>query len=200
MDLISHYDTPLFTWVIIPLLIFSARVIDVTLGTFRIIFVARGMKYLAAGVGFFEIIIWLLAIGQILQNLTNVMCYIAYGGGFACGNFLGIYIADKISLGKVIIRIITPQDTSKLMGFFRKQNYGVTVLDAMGGEGPVKIIFSVLKKNDLPFVIDNIKTLNPKAFYSVEDITYVSQGIFPNKAQLFKPLFPELFRTLRKGK
>lgn len=74
-----------YTWIAIPSLIFVARVIDVSLGTVRVIFVSRGLKYLAPVVGFFEILIWLLAIGQIMRNLSNPACYIAYAGGFALG-------------------------------------------------------------------------------------------------------------------
>ena len=60
-----------YTWLILPLLIFLARVLDVSIGTVRVIFISRGLKYLAPIVGFFEILIWLLAIGQIMKNLSN---------------------------------------------------------------------------------------------------------------------------------
>ena len=79
-----------YAWLILPLLIFLARVADVSIGTIRLIFISRGLKYLAPVVGFFEILIWLLAIGQIMKNLSNPACYIAYAGGFAMGNFVGM--------------------------------------------------------------------------------------------------------------
>ena len=88
-------------------MIFIARVADVTLGTVRVIFVSRGMKYLAPLIGFVEILIWLMAIGHTMQNLTNPACYVAYAGGFAMGNFVGITIAERLSLGVVMIRVIT---------------------------------------------------------------------------------------------
>ena len=80
----------LFTFVIVPLLIFSARVCDMTLDTIRVIFLSKGVKYLPPLIGFFEVIIWLVAIGQVMNNLTNAVCYIAYGAGFATGTFIGI--------------------------------------------------------------------------------------------------------------
>ena len=106
-----------YTWFVIPALIFCARIIDVSMGTVRVIFVSRGFKYLAPVVGFFEILIWLLAIGQIMQNLSNPVCYIAYAGGFAMGNFVGIHIAEKLSLGLVMIRVITEKDAAPLVDF-----------------------------------------------------------------------------------
>ena len=89
MNVDSIIGTHLFAWVILPLLIFLARVADVSMGTLRIIFVSKGLKYLAPIIGFFEVIIWLLAIRIIMQNLSNFMCYIAYGAGFAMGNYAG---------------------------------------------------------------------------------------------------------------
>ena len=58
--------------IVIPILIFIARVVDVSMGTIRIIFVSRGIRFLAALLGFFEILIWLVAITQIMKNLTRM--------------------------------------------------------------------------------------------------------------------------------
>src|SRR5712692_12038219 len=74
----------------LPLLVFLAELCVVTIGTVRIIFVARGMKILAPILGFFEVSIWLFAIGQIMQNLTDLSCYLAFAGGFTAGNYLEI--------------------------------------------------------------------------------------------------------------
>ena len=104
-----------YTWMLLPFLIFAARVLDVSLGTVRVIFVSRGLKYLAPLVGFFEILIWLLAIGQIMKNLSNPACYIAYAAGFAMGNFVGICVAERLSLGVVLIRVVTKKDALPLV-------------------------------------------------------------------------------------
>jgi uncharacterized protein YebE (UPF0316 family) len=74
------------TYVFIPLLILIARIIDVSLGTIRMIFITKGEKLLASGLGFFEVLIWLVAITRIMNNLTNVYAYIAYATGFASRN------------------------------------------------------------------------------------------------------------------
>jgi uncharacterized protein YebE (UPF0316 family) len=190
----------LFSYVLLPLFIFFARIADVTLGTFRIIFVSRGLKYLSALVGFFEVFIWLLAIGQIFNNLTNIGCYLAYSGGFAGGSFLGVYIAEKIAIGKVVLRIITARDATALVQELKERNYGVTSIDAQGAKGTVKVIFSVIPRQSLRDVLGLVQRCNPKAFYSIEDLRTVSAGIFPQDAGVFGGSFFELFRLQRKSK
>ena len=191
----SFIDSTTFTWVIIPLLIFCARIVDVSLGTIRIIYVSRGMKYLAPLFGFFEILIWLLAIGQIMQNLTNIVYYIAYASGFTMGSFVGIIIENRLAIGKVVLRIITQRDATKLIAFLRDEGYGVTVVDAEGATGTVKIIFTVINRKNLEAVVGAVKEFNPRAFFSVEDVRLAREGIFlPQKDYL------SFLRTKRKGK
>jgi uncharacterized protein YebE (UPF0316 family) len=184
----------------IPLFIFLARVADVSMGTVRVIFIARGMRLLAPLLGFFEVLIWLLAIGQIMQNLTNFVSYLAYAGGFAAGTFIGIYIENRLSLGVVIIRIITQQDASALVDWLRAAHYGVTTIDAQGTKGPVKIIFTVIKRRDISSVAAKIQEFNPHAFYSVEDVRFVSEGIFPLPRSRGEQRRLRFLKLYRKGK
>lgn len=179
------WDTTLFSWVILPLLIFMARVTDVSLGTMRIIFLARGGRKLTTVLSFLEILIWLMAIRQIFSHLNNPMCYLAYACGFATGSYVGILIEHKLALGLRVIRIITPFDATNLIQSLREKDYGVTVIDGMGNMGPVKIIFTVIKRGDLPKVTEMIERFNPKAFYSVEDVRTASEGVFPNHSTTF---------------
>jgi uncharacterized protein YebE (UPF0316 family) len=168
-------------YVIIPILIFLARICDQSIGTLRLIFVSKGYKYIAPFLGFFEVIIWVMAISQIMQHLDNVYCYIAYGAGFATGNYVGMYLEEKISLGTVIIRIIPKKDTSDLVTYLRSNNYGLTMVDAEGSIGPVKIIFSIIKRKDVPHVVGIINQFNPNAFYTIEEVKSVNKGIFNDK-------------------
>ncbi|MFC2170142.1 DUF2179 domain-containing protein [Acidobacteriota bacterium] len=200
MSIDSIVGTALFKWLILPLLIFLARVLDVSLGTLRIVFVSRGMKYLAPIIGFFEVIIWLLAIRVIMQNLSNYMCYIAYGAGFAMGTYLGIYLERRLAVGRAILRIITIADASDLIKTLRAKKYGVTQIDANGSEGKVNVIFMIIRRCDYNGVIQIIKKFNPKAFYSLEDVRFVSEGIFLEKLSPFYKGHMGLFKYFRKGK
>jgi uncharacterized protein YebE (UPF0316 family) len=190
----------LYGWLLLPLMIFTARVADVTMGTVRVIFVSRGMKYIAPLLGFVEVLIWLLAIGQIMQNLSNPICYIAYGAGFAMGNFVGITIAERLSLGVVMIRVITAQDAVPLIEQLKTKNYGLTSLDAHGTSGQVKVVFTLVPRREVPSVVGLIKTFNPQAFYSIEEVGYVEKGVFPLRKSWRDVLLLKLFRPFRKGK
>ena len=193
MDAVSLFDSPLFTWVIIPLLIALARVVDVTLGTIRIIYISRGMKYLAPIFGFFEILIWLIAIGQIMKNLSNPVYYLAYALGFAGGNLVGIFVEERLAVGRVILRIITQRDATQLVDYLRSSGYGVTTVEAEGATGPVELIFTVIDRKKVESVVRSVQTYNPKAFYSIEDVRFVKEGIFPPSRR-----FSDLLRLRRK--
>lgn len=189
-----------YAWLILPLLIFLARVADVSIGTIRLIFISRGLKYLAPVVGFFEILIWLLAIGQIMKNLSNPVCYVAYAGGFAMGNFVGMWIAEKLSLGVVLIRVVTKKDAAELVGYLKSVDYGVTSVDGHGTTGKVKVVFTIVPRREAKRVVDLIKKFNPKAFYTIEEVGFVEKGILPLRQIGGFANFVRLFRPFRKGK
>jgi uncharacterized protein YebE (UPF0316 family) len=191
-------NSDLFAWVILPLLIFIARILDVSIGTMRLIFVSKGLKYLAPVLGFFEVTIWLLAIGQIMQHLDNVMCYIAYGCGFAMGNFLGIVLEEKMSIGTVLIRVIPQKETSQLSANLRENGFGVTEVDVEGMKGKVKMILSIINRKDIKDYIDKVHTFNPKAFYTIEDVNAVKDG-YMKIHHSFTP-FDRMRFLRRKGK
>ena len=192
MDLAAFYNSGLFTLVIIPLLIFLARICDVTLDTARIIYVSRGMKLLAAFIGFFEVLIWLVSITQIIQNLTNIIYYIAYAGGFAMGNYIGIYIEERMAIGTVVIRIITQKDAADLVSCLKNEGYGVTYIDAKGSMGAVKVVFSIIKRKDIKHVLKIVRKFNPLSFYTIEDIRSFREGVFRKKPR--KSFIPKIKR------
>ncbi len=174
----DFFHSELYNWVVLPLLIAMARIVDVTVGTIRVIMVSRGYKNIAPILGFGEVIIWLLAIGQIMQQLDNVMSYIGYGAGFAAGNYIGIHLVEKMSLGTVVIRLIPRMDTIRLIAALREAGYGVTTVNAEGRDGPVQIIFSIVKKKNLEGALGIINEHNPNAFYTIEEVQRVNEGFF----------------------
>jgi uncharacterized protein YebE (UPF0316 family) len=200
MDNVLLLSLTFYTWFVIPLLIFIARIVDVSMGTVRVIFVSRGLKYLAPIIGFFEILIWLLAIGQIMKNLSNPLCYIAYAGGFAMGNYVGICIAEKLSLGVVLIRVVTKIDALPLVEHLKSKNYGVTSIDGHGTSGEVKVVFTIVHRREVPSVVDSIKKFNPNAFYAVEEVGFVEKGTFPIRQSWRDFGLLRVLRPFRKGK
>lgn len=201
MDFSLILHSRLFAIVGIPLLIFLARIADVSIGTMRVIFVSRGYKLFAAVCGFFEVLIWIIAITQIMKNLTNWTYYVAYAGGFATGNYIGIAIEEKIAIGHVLIRVVTKNPLSSLMKYLKREGYGVTVHDAEGLYGTVKILFTVVPRQQIEPVVDHIKELNPQAFYTIEDVRFVNDSHpFHGGFTIPRPRFPLRWRPFRKGK
>ena len=173
---------------IVTVLIFVARVCDVTLGTLRIVFISRGQKYVAPAFAFFEMLIWLFAVRQIMQNLDNVFYYFAYAFGFSTGVFVGLNVEEKLAMGLRLVRTITRKDAHALVTALRKNSFGVTSIAAEGNSGPVNILYSVIKRSDANAYVALVKEFNPNAFFSVEDVRFVSDSAFPRATSYFSRL------------
>ena len=154
-----------------------ARIIDVSIGTMRIILISKGMRVLAGFLGFAESLVWLSATVQIMQNLDSIYNYLAYAGGFGFGTYVGVLLEGKISLGKVIVRIITRRDNTELVSVLNGRDYSMTQVDAQGRYGKVSILFLVLDRKQIPTLIKLINQYNPRAFYTIEDIRHVNTAI-----------------------
>ncbi len=198
MESIFLSDSWAFTWIVLPFLIFLARILDVSVGTLRLIFISRGFKYYAPLLGFFEVIIWLLAIGQIMQHLDNFMCYIAYGLGFATGNFIGIILDEKLSLGTLLVRIVPKKDPADLISRLRAGEFGASLVDIEGMTGKMKMIFAIIKRKDLKEVMSIIHTHNPSAFVTIEDVKTAQEGYFRITRRRLNPI--SILQDFRKGK
>lgn len=160
-----------YNWVVFPLLIFFARVCDVSLGTLRGVFASKGFKNIVPFIGFFEVLIWLSAIGQIFQNLDgNFIFYLAWAAGYATGSYLGLTIEEKLAIGIQVVRIITNQECDSLIQALKNENYGITVIDGNGARGPVKLIFTIVPRKHVKKVVTILNEHNPTSFYSVEDV------------------------------
>ncbi len=190
----------LFAWVILPVLIFLSRIADVSIGTVRVILVSRRLKYLAPFAGFFEVLIWIIVIGQIMQNLSSPVCYVAYAGGFAAGNYIGILIAEKLSLGMVLVRVIFSKQANGLIDRLRERHYGVTSIDGQGANGPVQMLFTIVPRREAYSVVELVKESNPDAFYSIEEVDHVERGVFPSRRKWSDLSFLKLVGPFRKGK
>jgi uncharacterized protein YebE (UPF0316 family) len=168
----------LLDYLLMPLLIFFARVTDVSINTLRFMFMMNGKKNIVPILGFFEALIWLLAIGQIFQNIDNPLSYLAYAGGFAMGTYVGMTLDEKLALGRVLVRVITPNALPTLLEFMKEKNYRFTSVDAEGRYGKVNLLFTVMKRDQLPEFISRVKQMDEKAFYTIESVKRVSEDDF----------------------
>ena len=165
----------LFDYLIMPLLIFCARVGDVSINTLRIMFMMNGKKNSAPFLGFFEALIWLLAIGQIFQNIDNPLSYLAYAAGFGTGTYVGMYFDEKLAFGRVLVRVITPEPMLELMDYMKENDHRFTNVGGEGRFGKVNLLFTVLKRDSLKAFIEKVKSLDEKAFYTIEGVKRASE-------------------------
>ncbi|MFH1686418.1 MAG: DUF5698 domain-containing protein [bacterium] len=182
-------------------MIFFARVVDVTLGTIRIIMVARGDRWVAVVLGFFEVLIWLAVIGQIMNHLTGIQHYLGYAAGFAAGNYVGMTIEQRLSMATVLIRIVIPREhAEELWTLLFDQGYRLTRMEAEGSRRPVTIIFSILRRSHVAEVVKLVRQFDGRAFYTIENVRTAQQPI-PNKhAWIHRTHLLQPFYWFRKGK
>jgi uncharacterized protein YebE (UPF0316 family) len=195
LNVLLYNDSDFFTWIILPFLIFLSRIADQSIGTMRLIFLSKGYRYIAPMLGFFEVIIWLIAVSQIMKHLDNALCYIAYGAGFAMGNFIGMTLEERISIGTVLVRIIPTMNTDDLIEELRIHDFGLTTIDAEGSRGEVKIFISIINRKDLKEYISIINTVHPNAFYTIEEVKTINQGIVRNNQR--NSVFGTISKSLR---
>jgi uncharacterized protein YebE (UPF0316 family) len=140
----------------------------------------KGFKYLAPVIGFFEILIWIVAITRIMQNLNSWVCYVAYAAGFATGNYVGMLVDEKLAIGHELIRVITRLDAGNLVDALRTSGYGVTTVKASGMQGEVGIVFIIVNRKNQKHAIEIIEQYNPHAFYTIENIHFVNRPVDRN--------------------
>jgi len=171
----------LFVILALPFFIFIARAINVSLGTIRVVFVSKGFKYYAPIIGFFEAIVWLFAIAQVVNDITNMWLVLAYGLGFSAGTYAGIIIEEKLSLGKVRLRLIVRTNYDEVINALQAKEYLLTIVKADYRKDNARIISLLVKRNEVKKVIHAISKINEKIFYSIEDVRKVSEEDEPEE-------------------
>jgi uncharacterized protein YebE (UPF0316 family) len=174
-----------FDFVVLPVLIMLARVVDTSLDTIRVILVAKGYRNIAPFVGFLQSLIWLITITRIMANLDNWFTYIGYAAGFGLGTFVGITLEGKIALGYELIRVITRKEASDLINGLREKGFRVTTVNGRGRDGEVGVVYIIIRRKNLREVIGLIQQNNPQAFYTIEDMRFVSSHalLSPNRSE-----------------
>jgi uncharacterized protein YebE (UPF0316 family) len=183
-----------FNWVLMPILIFLARVSDMSVGTVRVMLTVAGKRRLVPFLGFIESLVWLLAVRQIIQNLDSPISYIAYAAGFGAGIFVGLKVDERLAVGMVIVRVITPQKDLAMIESIRKAGYGLTVVDGEGQQGAVSLLFVVTERKKIEELTQIVKTYLPNAFYTIESIKYASQQLSYSESNKRDGFFGNLLR------
>jgi uncharacterized protein YebE (UPF0316 family) len=180
-------------------LIFLARVADVSLGTLRTIVVFKGHRWLAAGLGFVEITIWLHAAGQVFRNLDAWYLSAAYAGGFAVGNVVGSWLEAKLAMGLELVRVLGHDPEVHLASRLRYLGYEVTALAGVENvTQPVEVLLIVEKRRRMPQLLRTIAAIDPTAVCTTNDIKRPAQALLPRRRRGFLGLPDALRSTKRK--
>lgn len=167
-----------YPW-ILPIVIFFGRIIDVSLGTLRIIFVSKGEKYKAPVIGFFEVFIWIVVISEIFSRANDMIAYLSYAGGYATGNYVGILIEKRIAFGIMLCRVYTKKSGQSLVSILNGAGFGATLVKGTGAISEVDIIETVVERKSMRKIEEMIQSFDPDAFYVAEDVRTRQKGIFP---------------------
>lgn len=184
----------LLTTILNAAVIFFLRFLDVGIATLRTTVMVRGFVRLAAVLSFFECLVWLAATARVLSELDNPWNILAFAAGFACGTFTGVTLAERLALGKVILRVVTPVDTPEVAPALRAEGALVTQVNAEGRDGSVRMAFSVVPRKRVNDLIRAANGVNPRAFITIEE-TRVNQENTPIRVAPFSR--HDLVRTIR---
>ena len=191
-------DQQIYQYVILPLIVFFARICDVSLGTMRIVFVSKGKKNISPFLGFFELFIWIVVISQIMKNADNIVCYLAYAGGYAAGNYVGMSIEERIAIGSQLIQVFSSKDVTALRKSLQEAGFGTTMVEGDGSTGKTNILYMVINRKTFAQAEKILREFDPNIFYVTEDVRLVKSGIFPETG-INRPFHRFLWRS-RPGK
>lgn len=154
--------------ILFALMIMSLRIIDVSLGTIRMIITVQGKKYIAGAIGFFEVTIWVLAISSVMSHLDNVINIVAYSSGFALGTILGITLEQKLGSGFVWLNIISMNYADDITNELRNNKFGVTLIPGEGASGGVTVLLVLIPRKRQKEVMHIIEKIDEKAFVTLQ--------------------------------
>jgi uncharacterized protein YebE (UPF0316 family) len=165
-----------------PLVIFCLRIVDVSMATTRTLLAMRNARLAVPVIGFFEVLIWIFAVGSAIRNLGSPWHVLGYASGFAVGNVVGLWLEEKLAMGLATIQIVSRAEGVQLAGALRERGFGVTEFDGRGRDGKVEVTHTVVKRRQIDEVLEVVDRLAPDAFVSVEEPRAIRRGwMFPGR-------------------
>lgn len=152
-----------------PVVIFALRIVDVSMSTIRILLSVRGYKLAAPLIGFFEVLVWVFAVGNAIRFLDSGWHLLGYAGGFATGNIVGLLIEERLAIGYATIRIVSTHAGVEMADALRNIGFGVTEFSGHGRDGRVEVVYTVCMRRDIERVIAEIERWDRQAFITVEE-------------------------------
>jgi uncharacterized protein YebE (UPF0316 family) len=168
---LSSFNTPALAG-----LIFILRVLDMTLDTMRILAIYRSRRSTAWILGLSQSFIFIVAITSVLTNLSSIWTMLAYAGGFATGNLVGMSINDRFFKGFSNVRVITSKPSGEMLGFIRDAGHAATEIPGYGMDGEVSVIYSSIRRDAVKRITKGICSIDQNAFITVEELVPINKG------------------------
>ena len=159
-------------------LIFILRVANMSLDTVRVMMVMRGRRLAAWILGFIQTVIYVGVLTTVIQDLTNVLNLVAYAGGFATGNVVGMWVEERLAIGHINLRIISPKLGNAIVKRLRDNGYAVTEIPARGKDGAVTLLNASLYRRQVGVVMAIVQDVDAEAFMTAEDVRPVRRGFW----------------------
>ena len=173
MDLIG-----LSPWLFAPA-IFFARVLDVSMGTFRTIVVFRGYPAMAALLGFLEVLVWVAASSQVFRQEDGWPLMFAYAGGFAAGNYVGVWLESRVAMGRELLRIIPSVGDGIVANRLAQIGNAIVSLDCHVNGKPAEVLLVTADRRQSPELLAAVREVDPDALYTITDVKSVPDGTRP---------------------
>jgi uncharacterized protein YebE (UPF0316 family) len=170
-----------------PLVILGLRIVDVSLDTMRVLSAVRGQRWVAAGLGFFQALIWIVVVGNAIRYIDSVWHVLGYAAGFAAGTLVGVSIEQALAYGLATIRVVSRDGGTEIAEALRERGYGVTEIGGQGRDGQVAILNSVVQRQDLEEVMRIVDRWDPSAFVTVEEPKLLRGGSVARRAGVVVP-------------
>ena len=180
-----------------PLLIFALSAVNVTLMTMRQIVAVRGRRGLAAVLGFFQMLFWLVAVGGALGNLGSALHVLGYAGGYAAGCFLGVTIERHLAIGTSVVQAVFSDESGKekergpvVAEKLREQDFAAIETPARGWHGRSQMVSVIVPRRKVGRVVETVEAEDPGAFISVEGVEDTRGGFPQGPKQRKRPRLP----------
>ena len=162
------------------ILVFFARIGDVSIGTVRTILTVQGRTVLAFILALFEVTIWILVVSTVISQIKDKpLLIVFYALGYATGNVIGILVEKKLAFGIIILKILTKNAGQQITDFLRDKGQPVTVFMGEGMTGPVSELYIACRRRDLKWILPEVKKFDQQLFYIIEQARDMSKVLRP---------------------
>ena len=185
-ETIVSFFTAVAWWELLFILV--AKSIEVTLGTLRVIMIAKGYRKQGTALSFVEIMMWVFLAATVLNGMMETPIKgIIYGIGFSVGVYLGSRVEEILAFGKIALQIIIDENmTVEVSSLLRETGYAVTVIDAHGRDKDKSVLMIIANRKGKEALFDLIMERDPKAVIVTNDVSYLKGGYLKSGKRIFK--------------